>query len=1427
MSQVSSAADLTASVRRTKGDRPPPLVGCSVTRVGDSIYVFGGRLVPTRTMVSTLYSLDLRTLEWVRLWPRPAPTGASKREGDDPEASATTDGSSEPAGPQARYFHSACAWNDKLVIFGGEGYHVAVPPSPSPSTASSSIALESSGASTRTDSSTQPALETLDDLQMWDTVKREWVEIDQDKIACKDGVERPKARYAHLGVVCTGVVDDDDDNDDTEAAKEEKTAGDEQAQVEVGETQGEKRRNKEKSCLLIMGGQDIRNTYLHSTDVLDLDTLTWISTGKWDRHIGTYRAVATTSPLTVHPTTGLARSAAGDSRRGSTARGIDRDKAATDEDDLVELSWSEPTRKDDPEPLLLFSNFNFTQVRRDLDLLSSPLSPTSPLAPTPLSSHMTGTPSLPPGLRFPSGFQVGRHLVIFGTFLSQHFNHFSIWALDLGVPPPRAPRPAATATGTSTLSNGERNTTESSPGEGSIGRSVSRALEAGKGLEWMRIDPGNVLQRGSWNRAVGWGNNVVVLGDRERDIAADYDHRQTNFTHVAFVDLEAHGVYQPPPRALPPVAQRLGLATLRSPLLSDFEVVCSDGRRVACSRKVLEERWSWFRVKMDEFRVRASGVVFAQQKRNASSATESSEAGSLAGEAGAGGGAGSSKNSPAIDGTTTAGGGAGGSSSSGGGGGVETKSTATIGTDEARLTPRTLHLPEPSPVVVAFVEYLYSQSLCTPLQTSLPILSALLVLSRTYSDESLRALVVHALHERLSASQDPTQSDDEDRSVAPAVYEAATLGGCTALQIRSLKALMASPRSVAASRTGSAGGRAGAGGGGGGGGEFETATNQGAAGQSARPFGSTSSVGSGGLGASGQSSSSNAIERSTRQIGFTATKSVEPDPSSTPATGEVDPASPPLDRSALRASIPVPLWSTFSSPTSPAAGALPTSPVSTISFQLSTSNVASPGSTASDARSPALAPTSYERSRAGSVGSSRSTGSSAGKRSMISTRGQEHRLETQLEEASDQDDFPSEAERDAQDRPEAPVATVGVRAQARRSDETGRSGASSGHKRFSLGSIVRPPSGDHKGKSGAETGEADGAGSSEGVWQPMFLDSVRTRQGERSASNPLSTRKATPITLEHLALLDASFEPSLPIVEPESGSLEEPARFVEPRPAPAPTVSTRVAQFEAHLTPPLQSSRTTSSFDFVRRRGSSSSAGRPRASTSGSIAPSIGMTTSAGSTPGSAAMDRLPSSSSGHSISSQEGSELATPPMPSRRQFEPTIVEHGYPSPPSAHPGFTSSSLGLFKRRPSAAPLGSEQRRDVDPRTASTALLQSTEPSSPSPPPRRTSLLPGLSRGSAPSTSSMSKKRRNELEVEVGTRLLRAAGATDKEVQLRAKSVGWQVLKARETGDYSKLPKGMFEQGGVGLEAARTGDVAGAIERFVGGDALASKFSLD
>lgn len=302
--------------------------------------------------------------------------------------------------------------------------------------------------------------------------------------------------------------------------------------------------------------------------MLDLEAMQWVKSTTWDRHIGTYRAIATSAKWSVTPTRqtpptqleqrglglgGMERrpsfpapSSATAGRLGASSSGTSsrpvtpsplagtmeekqrqavRDTILTtpssvggagsdsglgleEGQQLVQLSCSTRPSSSAPEPIFLYSNHNFTDVRRDLDMISVGEAPSGSseceLEFTSLSKQMTG-PALPPGLRFPVGIVVGRHLLVFGTFLSNTVNNFSIWALDLG----REGGAGVKSALDSSVSNG--NTKQ---------RDV---------LAWSRIDPGAVLSRGSWNRAVVWKNSVIILGDRERDIAQDYDHRQVRY----------------------------------------------------------------------------------------------------------------------------------------------------------------------------------------------------------------------------------------------------------------------------------------------------------------------------------------------------------------------------------------------------------------------------------------------------------------------------------------------------------------------------------------------------------------------------------------------------------------------------------------------------------------------------------------------------------------------------------------------------------------------------------------------------------------------------------------------------------------------------------------------------------------------------------
>lgn len=294
---------------------------------------------------------------------------------------------------------------------------------------------------------------------------------------------------------------------------------------------------------------------------------------------------------------------------------------------------------------------------------------------------MTGT-FFPPGLRFPTGAILGTHFIIAGTYLSQTFQSFSIWALDL----------------------------------------VS--------MTWSRVDPGSTLSStsGSWFRSCLWpeANKFLVFGNKHGNLVEDYNRRLLSWDHVIYIDLEAFGIYQPPTLALDLPQQELGLAALEEGILADFEIICDDGRKIKCSRKLLEDRWPWFKEQRR---------IFVQA---ASRALEAIPA--------------IGPQSPTVD--------------------VRAASDKDEPRPDPRLTPRAFNLSEPYPITLAFLQYLYSMSLITPLQHAPAVLSQLLLLSSTYEMGHLQSLVKHAMHRALTFA------------TSVGIYGVSTLCNCRSLQIR-------------------------------------------------------------------------------------------------------------------------------------------------------------------------------------------------------------------------------------------------------------------------------------------------------------------------------------------------------------------------------------------------------------------------------------------------------------------------------------------------------------------------------------------------------------------------------------------------------------------------------------------------------------------
>ncbi|WVQ85881.1 hypothetical protein IAT38_008049 [Cryptococcus sp. DSM 104549] len=393
--------------------------------------------------------------------------------------------------------------------------------------------------------------------------------------------------------------------------------------------------------LVISGGQHSDNSWIYEINVYDLRSRLWVSKAEQPQaggmySKGAYRSVATSSKKRVVLP-----------QRGQPGE----IKAAT----THSYSVDEEGKGGD---IWCYSNYDFAKVRRELDIISpdshddtpSPkhVSPPS-FAIRDESARMRGS-SQPPGLRFPTGGIVGNYFILCGLYLASVSGSFSIWALNLDT------------------------------------------------MSWKHLEPA-VLATGSWNRAVVWPEKarVLVFGNTQFDLSADYSRRAVNLDHIAVISLEAFGIYPPPNLVVPPKVQQVGLSLLDEKLASDFEVVCDDGRRVKCSRRILSERWEWFAEQERELADKARGVV---------------------------------ADAPAVD----------------------INDTLLGSFTPARLAPTSLTLSEPFPVCVALVQYFYTLSLATPLQNRAPVLSALLFMSKQYNIERLNRLVVHALHERLEAS---------------------------------------------------------------------------------------------------------------------------------------------------------------------------------------------------------------------------------------------------------------------------------------------------------------------------------------------------------------------------------------------------------------------------------------------------------------------------------------------------------------------------------------------------------------------------------------------------------------------------------------------------------------------------------------------------
>lgn len=701
------------------------------------LFLFGGRLVSSRQMINDLYILDLDTREWRKV--------PFDKDFDD-------DGNRIK--PLPRYFHSCELWDDKLLFFGGMG--VVADRSQPTSPATSSPSDKSDG------------LSVLDEILVLNLRTFKWefdFVIDQDTSNASPSTPRPcprpHPRYAHLSSLT-----------------------------------GDK--------MVIIGGQNMANKYVEEINVLDLKKRTWVITHNFPRQCGSYRSLAVSPPFVIDgqkTTPELADAIAGRPRALSKASSIttasslvypntpandssssqlpggpnegESHQATSPLARLHPLPTSRPPRSDEETPpIYIYSNYNFTDVKRELEVAkvspSIPQSDTSDEQQTEgitledRSGEMAGA-TLPPGLRFPTGMMAGENLLVAGTYLANTSQSFSVWTLSLSQ------------------------------------------------MTWTRLDAGPLLGKGSWNRAMMWPkqNRLIILGNRQRDLVTDYNHRQTNWDQLLLLDLEAWGISQPPRRLMTDQGLEMGLKKLEtamrsssiysSPSLSsaargskstamhggqpfldsqswlrehqpgsvsgatglptlptafgaagDFEVVCSDGIRIGCDRMILEARWPWFRDRLANFKQQARSAAEVVRARNPSSMTDSSWSAFPYGSSRNGihrtngdgsstpapGSASRTPTTPSFSFTNT---------TSNPNGDDASHASHHHRLADCRFLPRELHIPEPSPVVLALIQFFYTQCICTPLQRHPAIVASLLILSRAYKmEDTLGAWARHA-----------------------------------------------------------------------------------------------------------------------------------------------------------------------------------------------------------------------------------------------------------------------------------------------------------------------------------------------------------------------------------------------------------------------------------------------------------------------------------------------------------------------------------------------------------------------------------------------------------------------------------------------------------------------------------------------------------
>jgi hypothetical protein len=571
--------------------------------------------------------------------------------------------------PPPRYFHSVCALGDtKLVCYGGM----------SPST---HVRNQSNGQThPQSAKDAQPEVGVMSDIHVLDVPSRNWIRLSTS--------DNPQGRYAHCATIIPSSAVFTSATAPLSAIQHNPSSSNPNSG-----TLGVQLDGSGGAEMVVVGGQDSANNYIEQISVFNLRSLKWTTTTPWDRKCGAYKSMVAPLPAAVENLLG----------RGATAQ------------------KDETQEKKSVSSMLIYSNYNFLEVKLELQIRSSD----GTLREIPMAGNIS-----PPGLRFPNGGITDNHFVVSGTYLTSAKHEYALWALDL------------------------------------------------RTLTWGRIDTnGTVFGQGSWNRGVLWNrrNTFVILGHRKRSLVDDYNHRRINFSHICMVELEAFGLYDNPRRntpnsgyvsiSSPPVpaslqatlpshsaggrpfsgaAAKLGHAVMSINEVADMELVANKGERIPCNSHVLSKRWGPYfdQLVLESVSTHDGGSMsdaatlrpnmHSQASRNSSiTITPSLQSNNTTLAA-------SDGRYPESVRTASR---------------ATTRTLATPGPNmvPAASRPRSLYLPHTVETIRLMLYYLYTSSLppigsvlCAP-----PVLCSLLQLARPYQIDGLLEATVERLHEVL------------------------------------------------------------------------------------------------------------------------------------------------------------------------------------------------------------------------------------------------------------------------------------------------------------------------------------------------------------------------------------------------------------------------------------------------------------------------------------------------------------------------------------------------------------------------------------------------------------------------------------------------------------------------------------------------------